>query len=292
MTVEPASASAPASFVDLHMHSTASDGILTPSQVVASAVSIGLRAIALTDHDTVAGFAEARDAARGTPLRVLAGVELSASQGEDEVHLLGLHLEHLEVMHRELGVFRDARRERAVQMVARLNAIGVSIKFDDVLSAAKGGTGALGRPHVAKALIDNGWARDHRDAFDRYLGQGKPAFLEKRRLSLREAIAMVHRTGGIAVLAHPGSAASQTRLKELQQQGLDGVEVLHPGHSQDDRRRLLESARALGLVVSGGSDSHGAPEGSRAIGSMQVPLSWLDEQLECVAKRRRAVSAA
>lgn len=290
MTTQPTAESAAGAFVDLHLHSTASDGASRPAQVVAQAAAAGLQAIALTDHDTVAGLEEARQASARLGLHVVAGVELSAYQGKDEVHLLGLHLQHTELMDRELALFREARRERAIQMVARLNAIGVSITFDDVLSLARtppdgSSAPALGRPHVAKALVENGWARDLRDAFDRYLGLGRPAYLDKRRLTIGEAIAMVHRAGGLAFLAHPGATATHTRLADLQAQGLDGVEVLHPSHSAEDRRRLLEAARALGMAVSGGSDSHGASDGSRVIGSMRVPASWLAEQLAYRGRR-------
>jgi len=270
--------------IDLHMHSTASDGTQSPELVVEAALAAGVAAIALTDHDTVAGVETARAAASGTSLRVVAGVELSAYQGDEETHLLGLHLADIDAMERQLGAFRDARRERGELMVERLNAIGVKITFQDVLDAA--GDGAIGRPHVAKALVENGWARDNRDAFDRYLGAGKPAFLDKRRLSLRDAIAMVHACGGIAVLAHPGAEGSLARLTALKAMGMDGVEVLHPSHSSEDRKRLLTLADALDLVPSGGSDSHGAPTGGRTIGALPVPLEWLERQEARVEWRR------
>lgn len=276
--------------VDLHTHSTASDGSQQPHEVVAAAVAAGVRAIALTDHDTVAGVAPAREAARGTALRVIAGVELSAYQGDEETHLLGLHLADIETMDHDLVAFRDARRDRGAQMVERLNAIGVKISFQDVLDAAGGG--AIGRPHVAKALVENGYARDNRDAFDRYLGVGRPAYLEKRRLSLRDAIAMVHACGGIAVLAHPGGDGSLTRLTALKAMGLDGVEVLHPSHSAEDRKRLLAVTEHLDLVPSGGSDSHGATTGPRTIGSMAVPVEWLERQDARVEARRAGVGVA
>jgi predicted metal-dependent phosphoesterase TrpH len=279
-----------AQFIDLHLHSTASDGSRTPEEVVQSALAAGLHTIALTDHDTVSGVAAARAAAAGSLLHVVAGVELSAYQGEEEVHLLGLHLDDLAAMDAALLAFREARHRRGEEMVERLNAAGVRILFDDVLEAAQGG--AIGRPHVAKALVENGWARDLRDAFDRYLGYGKPAFLAKRRLTMRDAIAMVHDCGGLAVLAHPGAQATRTRLAALQAQGLDGAEVLHPGHTADDRRRILEALTALGMVPSGGSDSHGASEGARVIGAMQVPLEWLHLQASRVDARRRGAPAA
>ncbi|MEO7962349.1 MAG: hypothetical protein ABIT38_00405, partial [Gemmatimonadaceae bacterium] len=131
-----------------------------------------------------------------------------------------------------------------------------------------------------------------RDAFDRYLGVGRPAFLDKRRLSLRDAIAMVHTCGGIAVLAHPGGEGTVARLTALREQGLDGVEVIHPSHSAEDRRRLLAIAQQLELVPSGGSDSHGAPDGARSIGAMRVPADWLARQEERVAARRAHAGAA
>ncbi|MBL8959354.1 MAG: PHP domain-containing protein [Gemmatimonadetes bacterium] len=268
------------------MHSTASDGSQAPSEVVRAALAAGVSAIALTDHDTVAGVAEAVSAATGTGLRVIAGVELSAYQGDDEVHLLGLHLDDLDRMHRELEAFRVARVERGQAMVRRLNEIGVKISFADVLQVA--GDAAIGRPHVARAMVENGWARDLRDAFDRYLGAGRPAFLEKRRLTLRDAIAMVHAHGGLAILAHPGASCNKARLAALQLHGLDGAEVLHPSHSAEDRRRLLEGVQSLGMLPSGGSDSHGASEGPRVIGAMRVPAAWLDAQDEAVRQRRAA----
>ncbi|MGQ0648714.1 MAG: PHP domain-containing protein [Gemmatimonadaceae bacterium] len=290
MTAAPAPGTVPgAQCIDLHLHSTASDGSRPPEEVVQSAIAAGLHSIALTDHDTVSGVAAARAAAGGSALHVIAGVELSAYQGADEVHVLGLHLEDLEAMDAGLHEFREARRARGEQMVTLLNAVGVKIGFADVLEVAKGG--AIGRPHVAKALVENGWARDLRDAFDRYLGYGRPAFLEKRRLTMRDAIAMIHDCGGIAVLAHPGVDGGRARLAALQEQGLDGAEVLHPSHNPDDRRRLLEAVTALGMVPSGGSDSHGATEGPRVIGAMQVPLEWLRVQQTRVETLRRGASA-
>ncbi|MBC7895395.1 MAG: PHP domain-containing protein [Cytophagaceae bacterium] len=274
--------------IDLHLHSTASDGSRPPEEVVATALVAGLHTMALTDHDTVAGIAAAREAALGTSLNVVAGVELSAYQGDDETHLLGLHLEDIAGMDSGLHLFREARYARGEGMVARLNAIGVKISFADVLEQSRGG--AIGRPHVAKALVENGWARDLRDAFDRYLGLGRPAFLEKRRLSIRDAIGMVHECGGLAFLAHPGAHTNKARLAALQVQGLDGAEVLHPSHSAEDRRRLLEGVESLGMLPSGGSDSHGASEGPRVIGSMHVPLAWLARHHERLDARRKSAT--
>lgn len=274
-----------ARLVDLHLHSTASDGANAPEAVVAAARAAGLRALALTDHDTVEGIAAAAAAAATAGVELIPGIELSAYEGAEEVHLLGLHLERLEMMRDAMGIFQAARRERAEGIVRLLNAQGVRITFDDVLAVA--GDAAIGRPHVARAMVENGWAMDLRDAFERYLGAGRPAYLDKRRIGVAEAIDLVHQCGGLAVLAHPGSAGTVDALSRLARAGLDGVEVLHPSHSAEDRARLLAVARQLGLVPSGGSDSHGTVDGARTVGAMKVPGEWLDEQRARVADRRR-----
>jgi predicted metal-dependent phosphoesterase TrpH len=277
------------SFVDLHMHSTASDGSRTPGDVVRAAKAAGLVAIALTDHDTVDGLAEAQGAGAELGVRVVNGVELSAVEGEAETHLLGLHLRDALVIERELGALRDMRERRGQQIVEKLVALGVQVTFDDVLSQAGGG--AVGRPHVARALVADGWATDVRDAFDRYLGAGKPAYVAKDQLTMAAAIAIIHSAGGLAVLAHPGGAGTRERLTALMALGLDGVEVKHPGHSPSDTARLNTLASQLGLVVSGGSDWHGAPDGPRTIGMMQVPEEWLALQDARLAALGRAPAA-
>lgn len=266
----------PTTFVDLHMHSTASDGSRAPADVVRAARRANLSAIALTDHDSVAGLAEAEAAAAELGVRVVKGVELSAVEGETETHLLGLHLRDTEVLERGLAALRDMRTRRGQSIVERLNALGVSVSFESVLAQA--GTGVVGRPHVARALIAEGWATDARDAFDRYLGAGRPAYVAKEQLSMPDAIAMIHAAGGIAVLAHPGAGGTRERIEALRAIGLDGVEVKHPSHSSSDTTRLRGLCEMFGLLPSGGSDWHGAAEGPRTIGMMQVPAEWLARQ--------------
>jgi predicted metal-dependent phosphoesterase TrpH len=143
---------------------------------------------------------------------------------------------------------------------------------------AQAGDAAIGRPHLARALIAGGWARDSRDAFDRYLGAGKPAYVPKHKLSLGDAIALVHAGGGLAVLAHPGADGRREIIQRLVALGLDGVEVRHPGHTSDDMQRLGALVRFFGLVPSGGSDWHGASDGPRTLGVMRVPMAWLEQQ--------------
>lgn len=270
--------------VDLHMHSTASDGTASPSAVVSAAKAAGLAVIALTDHDTLAGLEEARAAGAREGIRVIAGVELSAVDGRgEEMHVLGLHIARPDALQRALDVFRSARRARATEIVARLNALGVPVTESAVLAQA--GDAAIGRPHVARALVAGGWAKDVREAFDRWLGAGRPAFVEKRRITIPEACALIHEAGGIAVVAHPGGDATRDRLCALVSQGMDGIEVRHPGHSPSEISRLGALADALDLVPSGGSDWHGASEGTRTLGCMQVPAEWVEKQEARVRER-------
>lgn len=274
---------APERYVDLHMHSTASDGALPPDEVVAAAQRAGLSAIALTDHDTVDGLDSARRAGEALGIRVVAGIELSAVDDGREIHVLGLHLSHPEHLAVALAELRETRRERAKTTVAILNSLGVPVTLDAVFAAA--GDGAVGRPHIARALVAGGWARDFRDAFDRWLGSGKPACVEKRTVTFAEAARLIHDAGGLAVYAHPGGAASRGDLEELSSLGLDGIEVRHPSHTADEIARIGSLADELGLVPSGGSDWHGAAEGYRALGSMKVSASWLEQQDERVRQR-------
>lgn len=270
--------------IDLHAHTTASDGLAPPDRFVAAALAAGLGAIAVTDHDTVAAVAEVARHAAGHDLRVIPGVELSVHDDADrEVHLLGLHLSDLDVIEAALSGLRDARRTRAERMVERLNAHGIPVSFDAVLAQANGA--AIGRPHVARALVKAGHATGPQDAFDKWLGAGRPAYVEKERLRMADGIAIVHRAGGLAVYAHPGAEGTRERIAPLVDLGLDGVEVRHPSHSADDIKRLKSVVNHFGLVPSGGSDWHGATSGPRVLGCMHVRQEWLDRQLARIAAR-------
>jgi 3',5'-nucleoside bisphosphate phosphatase len=275
-----AAAGGPA-FVDLHTHSTASDGTLPPERVIEAAESCGLAALALTDHDTIDGVRPAREAAERAGIRVIAGVELSAYDQDHEVHLLALHLSHLGPLEKRLTDLRLSRHARAGRIVDRLNVLGVPLTLDEVLQQSNGG--AVGRPHVARAMIARGLVSDFRDAFTRYLGAKGSAFVPKDRLSVEEAIAIAHEAGAIAIWAHPGDGGRRERLEPLVTAGLDGVEVRHPSHSSEDTKRLQALTDFFGLVPSGGSDWHGAMDGPRRLGMMNVPIEWLEKQDERVA---------
>jgi hypothetical protein len=276
VTSPNSAADAAGPFVDLHSHSTASDGSRSPSDVIREAKRVGLAAIALTDHDTLDGIAEATRMGAELGVRVVAGVELSAVEGDVETHILGLHLSDTREMEAKLVELREMRRGRAERIVARLNELGVRVELAAVLEQAAGG--AIGRPHVARAMIAEGWAVDFRDAFDRYLGNGKPAYVGKDRLAIVDAIGLIHRAGGLAILAHPSHGGTRERIEALAAQGMDGVEVRHPSHSSEDTMRLSALVAHYSLVPSGGSDWHGAAEGPRTLGMMHVPADWLGQQ--------------
>jgi predicted metal-dependent phosphoesterase TrpH len=268
-------------FVDLHTHSTASDGTLPPERVIEAAESCGLAALALTDHDTIDGVRPAREAAERAGIRVIAGVELSAYDQDHEVHLLALHLSQLGPREKRLTDLRVARHARAGRIVDRLNELGIALTLDEVLVQSNGG--AVGRPHVARAMIARGVVGDFRDAFTRYLGAKGSAFVPKDKLSVQDAIAIAHEAGAIAIWAHPGDGGRRERLEPLVAAGLDGVEVRHPSHSSEDMKRLQALTDFFGLVPSGGSDWHGAMDGPRRLGMMNVPIDWLEKQDERVA---------
>jgi predicted metal-dependent phosphoesterase TrpH len=179
-------------------------------------------------------------------------------------------------MEAELVALREMRRSRAQRIVLRLNELGVRIEFASVLEQSAGG--AIGRPHVARAMIAEGWAVDFRDAFERYLGNGKPAYVGKERLAVVDAIGLIHRAGGLAILAHPSHSGSRERIESFVREGIDGVEVRHPSHSSEDTARIMALVEHFSLVPSGGSDWHGAAEGPRTLGMMKVPADWLDRQ--------------
>lgn len=243
------------------------------------AKAVGLAAIALTDHDTLAGIAPAQAAGSQLGVRVIPGCEFSVRAPWGELHLLAYFLPAGDVtLEQFLAGAREARQRRGAQMVEKLQQLGVEIDLQDL--AYQAGSGSLGRPHVARALIDAGVVDDFEQAFDRFLGRGRPAFVEKTLPTLREVADLVHRSRGLVLAAHLGDRGQEPQLKALQADGLDGVEVRHPSHPPQVEKRLTKLAQKLGLAVSGGSDWHGDgdPGGAHApLGGMDVPVEWLDE---------------
>ena len=251
--------------LDLHIHTTCSDGTCTPEEVAVQARRVGLHAIAITDHDTVAGIARARRAGEALGLRVISGIELSCSLGASDMHLLGYGIDEghpaIAAMTGRMGTLR---RERLATIVRRLQDLGVAITVDDV--QVPEGNAAVGRPHVAEALVRLGVVRYQQEAFSRFLADGAPAYVPSRGPDVTEAIAAVQGAGGCSVWAHP-SLEDARRFAELEQMGLEGIEVLRPNLAPTTSSALEHAARDAGLVVSGGSDWHG---GNPPLGSWYV----------------------
>ena len=290
----------PTARVDLHCHSTASDGEYPPADVARRAQAAGLAAIALTDHDTTGGVPEATRAGEALGLRVVSGCEFSVKAPWGELHLLGYFLPpgHARLEEFLVGT-RAARHRRAEQIVGHLRRLGVMIELADIVRVADGG--AVGRPHVARVLVQRGVSVDMNDAFARYLGRGRPAYVEKPLPTLQQVTELVHAVGGVAVAAHLGDHGTEGQIRQFQEQGLDGLEVRHPSHSPGIERRLTGIAQRLGLAISGGSDWHGDMEvgdSHAPLGGMEVPLEWLEKleerrektSRETVAETRKDIS--
>jgi 3',5'-nucleoside bisphosphate phosphatase len=258
---------------DLHVHSTASDGRLAPQALVAEAVRIGLRALAISDHDTVAGLPAAFAAAAGTPLILVPAIELSATRPDGRgMHILGYRIDpaHPRLL-AKLEEYRAGRVERARGMVAALRSGGYAVTEDDVMRQA--GKGAVGRAHIARALVEAGEAEDMGSAFRDLIGKDAPYYVEKPPVEPEEAISLIRGAYGLPVLAHPGISHADDLLDELVSLGLRGIEVWHAEHSTEDMRRYESIARQLGLLATGGSDYHGpgASGGGRHLGAVNVP---------------------
>lgn len=243
--------------IDLHSHSLASDGELRPAEVARLARDAGIAVWALCDHDTLAGLPEAADEAAHLGLRLVPGIELSAYLDAKEVHVLG---HFLDPAHAALRAFEDQltvhRRDRMSHIVQRLRALAVNVTEAQIERWSGGKT--LGRPHVARAIVDAGYVATVKEAFDRFLGEGKPAYVPRFRLEVADAVALVRSAGGTATIAHPAVSRLDRRdLTRLRAAGVDGIEVHHSDHDPGTRERLLGLADELGMVPTAGSDYHG-----------------------------------
>lgn len=243
--------------IDLHSHTTASDGQHSPTELVALAASVGVTALAVTDHDTVEGLAEATAAASARGLELVPGIELSAFVHRREVHILGHFVRPDFPELADYGArLRVEREQRMVRMVERMRQLGFPVSMEDVRALAGGAQ--LGRPHLARVLVERGWCLDVKQAFDRFLGAGKAAWVERFKLDGADAIRLLHRSGGTATLAHPGSSKLERYdILQLARAGLDGLEALHSDHNPSVQQRYLKYAQEFDLVPTGGSDFHG-----------------------------------
>jgi predicted metal-dependent phosphoesterase TrpH len=261
--------------VDLHIHTTFSDGDMTPEEMVADAQKAGLAGIAITDHDEVEGVRAAREVA-GADFIVVPGVELSTSDGKNDIHILGYLIDiNSSELRKYLDIFRDARLNRGIHMVERLREMGVDIEVDSVLQIAGGG--AVGRPHIAAALLQNGCVDSTEDAFRKYIGFNSPAYVPKYQLKPSDAFRLIRDAGGVGVMSHPGTTRKDELITEFIGCGMRGIEVYHPKHSESEAARYKRLAEKLGLVVTGGSDSHGRRNARLHVGARTVPVSTIDE---------------
>ncbi len=244
--------------IDLHTHTTASDGLLNPADLVHAVQAAHLDVFSITDHDTLDALAEAEGLARARELRLIPGIELSAMWRKDvELHILGYFVDPGDA---NLGAFlrdrRDARRRRLFAMVSRLRLLGIVVEAEEVLASARNGN--VGRPHLARYLAERGFVASSDEAFDRYLGEGKPAYVPRPDVTVAAAIQVVHEAGGLAALAHPGLADRDEAIPDLVAAGLDAIEVYHVTHTPGQARHYRRMAGRRGLLVTGGSDFHGA----------------------------------
>ena len=270
--------------VDLHLHTTASDGRLTPTELINLVASRGLETIAITDHDSTEGLDEALEAGKAFPqLTVIPGMELSTDVPGNEIHILAYFIpsndKHLQ---ETLQRFRQGRLRRAERMVEKLNDLGVRIEWQRVQEIA--GEGAVGRPHIALAMVEKGYVSRTREAFDVYIGRNGPAYAERDKLTAQEAITLIKGWRGVAVLAHPADIPDLDKtLKELKSAGLAGMEVFYARYSEEKIKELADVARRHGLVPCGGSDYHALDDrGEPLPGTMGPPLEVV-ERLEKLA---------
>lgn len=240
---------------DLHVHSTYSDGRRTVLELAAEAKELGLGGFALTDHDTVDGWADIPEAERIYGIKIFPGIEISTLKDGTDVHILGYALKDLSPLKAKLVFLAESRRERILKMISKLKEQGMALNPDDVLAAA--GNGTVGRPHLAEEMVKRGYVNHQQEAFKKYLGRGKSCYVERALISPEEAIGLISRCGGYAVLAHPGLDHVIRFLDDFVGAGLKGLEVHHSSHNRVNSQKFAAMAAEKDLVITAGSDYHG-----------------------------------
>lgn len=242
--------------VDLHIHTTASDGAYDSREIVRLAWEHGIRYMAITDHDTIGGLKEAWTEGEKYPLEVIPGIEISTLDGKHEVHILGYYIDYNNYQLVEFCErIKSARETRARKIVEKLNQLGYPVSMDEIYK--KAGPDVIGRPHIALALMDHKAVSSISDGFAKLLGYGKPGYVPRFKILPETAVEIILKAGGVPVLAHPGLGFPKNRLVQLVEAGLKGIEVFHPDNSEEDREYYQKKAEELNLVATGGSDFHG-----------------------------------
>jgi predicted metal-dependent phosphoesterase TrpH len=274
-------------FADLHLHTVYSDGTYSPAQVVQAVQSHRFIAMALTDHDTVEGCGPTALACNEAGIEFIPGTELTAEQDGKEIHLLGycIDISNSRLL-AEISKFQSVRQNRIREMVARLNQMEVPLKSEAVFALAN--CRSPGRPHVARALVAAGLCDNLDEAFERFLKKNRPAWVPKFKMSAADAIALIHQAGGIAVMAHPGLNRTDEVIPNMVDFGLDGLECFHTKHSPATSEHYLGIADYYGLLVTGGSDCHGASKGKPVIGTVKLPYERVEKLKTKAAERRSA----
>ena len=273
--------------VDLHLHSTVSDGKFSPAEIVGKAAEHGLTIIAITDHDSVDGVVPALEVAKSFPgMNVISGVEISTDVPQGEIHVLGYFVnctdrEFLAALQR----FRQSRLRRAQQMVAKLRNFGILIEWGRVQELA--GCSSIGRPHIAQVMLEDGYISSFKEAFAKYISRGGPAYVEREKMTPGEAAELILRTNGLPVLAHPLTINNlETVVVELKAAGLVGIEVYYNGYTDDEIKRLVSLANKYDLITTGGSDYHGLDDTTETmIGGANVPIESAERLIALAEKR-------
>ncbi|WP_428770711.1 PHP domain-containing protein [Treponema sp. HNW] len=279
--------------IDLHTHSSASDGSFSPSDLIAYAAARGLSVLALTDHDTLAGLDEAAKAADGAGIGFIPGIELNIEWPRGEFHLLGLGLYNpAPSLHALIDFLQEKRKKRNAEIIEKLNDLGMDTDLKDLEQMFH--SSVIGRPHIADYLVSRRFVKTRQQAFDRYLAKGRPCYAERRGLELKDAVEAIKKSGGVPVLAHPMSlyvawGKLPGVLHEIFETGVEGIEAWHPGARVGECKRLEETGRQIGFFITAGSDFHGEKRPDRKIGKTagQKPIedSFLTEELEPALKK-------
>lgn len=266
-------------YADLHLHTNRSDGYCSPKELVDKALSHGLIAIAIVDHDEVSALDEAITYGKDQSLEVIPGVELSVSYRQLDLHILGYCIDYNNANLVEyLNSFKEERLRRAERMVNILTDMGMPISFEAVLR--KAGSGSVGRPHIAHVLVEEGYVYSFQEAFDKYIGNVKPAYVEKFKLDVDIAIRLINAAGGVSSIAHPGLDLSEEDLIMLIKSGINGIEAIHPKHDKGQIHYYSEIANRNGLLVTGGSDYHGGKKGDEILGQYKVSYEVVKKMKE------------
>ena len=278
-------------FADLHLHTCFSDGTFTPEEVAERGSRLGLVAMALTDHDTVEGCERMAAACKERGIESASGIELTAEREGCEVHLLGYFVDiRCPKLLSETRKFQSVRQSRIFEIVANLNRLGIPLRAEQVFELAN--CRSPGRPHVGRALVQDGYCETLDEAFDRFLKKHRPAWVPKFKISAFDAMDLVHNADGLAVMAHPGLNRSDDFIPMLVEHGLDGIECYHSKHTPSMTARYLQIAAQYGLLVTGGSDCHGFSKGKPLIGTAKVPAVRWRKLKEAWENRRKKQSTA